>query len=137
MHIARLFTRKTHDAGVRCQVKCRKSQMKYRIIAAILCTGLSFMAIGLSLKIAFPLFIPAWVLYFFILFYWVRDNRAPKILIFIGAVVGALSVVLSAFTAILWAFPSIVLMLHVIKCSFWPQKPNKSGERDALTGGPS
>lgn len=83
------------------------------------------MAIGMSLKIAFPLFIPAWVLYVVISFYWVRDNRAPKVLVVIGGVVGILSVVFSAFTAIFWAFPSIALMLNVIKCSFWPQTPNK------------
>jgi hypothetical protein len=66
--------------------------MKYRLIAAILCTSLSFMAIWLSLKIAFPLFIPAWALYVLILFYWVRVNHAPKTLVAIGAIIGALSV---------------------------------------------
>lgn len=100
--------------------------MKYRLIAAILCTALSFMAIWMSFKIAFPVFIPPWAIYISILFYWVRDNRAPKALVVIGAVVGVLSVVFSAFTAIFWAFPSIALMLHVTKCSFWPQTPNKS-----------
>jgi hypothetical protein len=83
------------------------------------------MAIWLSLKIAFPLFIPAWALYVLILFYWVRVNHAPKTLVAIGAIIGALSVLFSTFTAIFWAFPSIALMLHVTKCSFWPKTPNK------------
>lgn len=99
--------------------------MKFRFIAAIICTSLSFMAIGLSLKIAFPLFIPAWALYGLILFFWVRDNHAPKALVVIGLLVGTLSVVFSAFTALFWAFPSILLMIHVAKCSFWPQTPAK------------
>ncbi|WP_444914624.1 hypothetical protein [Microbulbifer sp. TRSA007] len=100
--------------------------MKYRLITAILCSSLSFLAIGVSLKIAFPFFIAAWILYFLILFYWVRDNRAPKALVVIGTVVGVLSVVFSAFIAIFWAFPAIALMLHVAKCSFWPKTPYKS-----------
>lgn len=108
--------------------------MKYRLIAAILCSSLSFMAIGLSLKIAFPLFIPAWVVYVLILFYWVRDNCAPKALVVVGSFVGILSVVLSGFTAVFWAFPSIVLMLHVAKCSFWPQTPNKLNQQGPAAG---
>ncbi len=75
----------------------------------------------LSLNIAFPLFIPAWSLYCLILFYWVRDNRAPKALVVIGFVVGVCSVVFSMFMAIVLAFPAIILMLYVAKCSFWPK----------------
>ena len=108
--------------------------MKYRLIAAILCTGLSFIAIGLSLKIAYPIFIPAWLLYFSILFYWVRDNRAPKALVVIGAVVGFSSVLFSALTAVLWAFPSIAIMLHVAKCSFWPKKTTKLKKQELVEG---
>lgn len=92
------------------------------------------MAIDMSLKIAYPLFIPAWVLYFIILFFWVRDNRAPKALVIIGAITGVLSVVFSLFTAIFWAFPSIALMLHVAKCSFWPQTPNKLNQQKPAAG---
>lgn len=84
------------------------------------------MAIGLSLKMAFPLFIPAWALYVLILFYWVRDNRTPKALVAVGAIVGVLSVLFSTFSAIFLAFPLIALMLHIAKCSFYPQTPNKS-----------
>jgi hypothetical protein len=95
--------------------------MKHRFFTAVLCSCLSYMAIWLSLKIAFPLFIPAWSLYFLMLFYWVRDNRAPKALVVIGFVVGVCSVVFSMFLAIILAFPAIILMLYVAKCSFWPK----------------
>lgn len=95
--------------------------MKHRFFTAVLCSSFSYMAILLSLNIAFPLFIPAWSLYFLILFYWVRDNRAPKALVVIGFVVGVCSVVFSMFMAIVLAFPAIILMLHVAKCSFWPK----------------
>jgi hypothetical protein len=100
--------------------------MKYRLIAAILCTVPSFMALGISLKINTPLFISTWAIYFLILFFWVKNNCAPKTLLIIGTVLGVTSVVLSNFVALLLAFPSIALMVHVIKCSFFPLTPNKA-----------
>lgn len=99
--------------------------MKYRIIAAILCTAPSFLALFATQKMGEPLFIAAWGMYFLILYFWVKNNYTPKILLIIGTILGVVSVVLSNYAGLLLAFPSIMLMFHVIKCSFVSQAPNK------------
>lgn len=100
--------------------------MKHRLIAATLCTIPSFLALLISQKMGSPLFISAWGMYFLILVFWVKNNCAPKALLIIGTIFGVVSVVVSKFTGLLLAFPSVMLMVHVIKCSFFPQAPNKS-----------
>jgi hypothetical protein len=95
--------------------------MKSRLLAAIVCTAFSFMAIKISWSIKSPLFIAAWAAYLLILFYWVKSNRAPKALLIAGTLLGLASVLASFFVGLLWALPAIVLMLHVIWCSFRAQ----------------
>jgi len=105
--------------------------MKYRFIAAITCTISSFMALAISIEVNAPLFIPTWAFYFLILFFWVKDNYAPKTLIIIGTILGVTSVIASYFVALLWALPSVILMIHVIKCSFFPPTTNNALKHDA------
>ena len=81
-----------------------------------------------------PLFIAAWGMYFLILFFWMKNNSAPKALLIIGTILGVVSVVVSNYAGLLLAFPSIILMLHVIKCSFVPQAPNKLNQQGPSAG---
>lgn len=97
--------------------------MKYRLLAAVICTAFSCMAIAFSFSMKQPLFIAAWGAYLLILFFWVRDNQAPKALLIIGTLLGVISLCASYFVGLLWAFPAVALMLHVIKCS-WRAKIN-------------
>lgn len=76
------------------------------------------MALQISLAVINPLWIAAWAVYFAILVFWVKDDRAPKSIVVLGAVLGTLSVISSYFVALLWAAPSIALMLHVIRQTF-------------------
>jgi hypothetical protein len=107
--------------------------MKYsllRFLAAIVCTGFSFMAIDISINpIIFnktPLFLASWCFYFVILCFWVKDNRAPKVLVIVGSILGVISVFASFFGALILAFPSVALMLHVVKCTFWSRPSYKA-----------
>lgn len=92
--------------------------MKYRLFAAVVCTAFSFMAIKMSWAAPSLLFIAAWIAYFSSVFFWVRSNRAPKFLLIVGTLLGCASVLGSYFVGLLWAFPAIMLMLHIIWCSF-------------------
>jgi uncharacterized membrane protein len=105
--------------------------MKYRLLAAIVCTAFSFMAIQMSFIIKSSLFIAAWAAYLLILFFWVRSNRAPKALLIAGTLLGVVSVLVSLFTGLLLAFPAIALMLYVIWCSFRSATPDITVKRDA------
>ena len=105
--------------------------MKYRLLAAIVCTAFSFMAIHMSFSIGSPIFIAAWVAYFLIIYFWVKTNRAPKSLLIAGSLLGLVSVIGSYFVGLMWAFPSIALMSHVIWCSYRAVAPNISVMRDA------
>lgn len=102
--------------------------MKYRLCAAIVCTALSFMAIKMSWAGQSPLFIAAWIAYFSSVFFWVRSNRAPRLLLIVGTLLGSASVLGSYLVGLLWAFPAIMLMLHITWCSFRtataPPQPN-------------
>jgi hypothetical protein len=62
--------------------------------------------------------ISAWVVYLLILFFWVRSNRAPKALLIAGILLGVASVIRSFLFGALLASSAIVLMLHIIWCSF-------------------
>ena len=106
--------------------------MKWRLFAAVVCTAFSFTAIDVSWTTKSPLFIAAWVAYLLILVFWVRSNCAPKILLIAGTLLGVASVVGSYFVGLMWAFPAIALMLHVILCSFRTKAPNLAVKRDAL-----
>ena len=108
---------------VNSNVRCR---MKYRLLAAIVCTSFSFMAIHMSISIGSPIFIAAWVAYFLIIYFWVKTNRAPKALLIAGSLLGLVSVIGSYFVGLMWAFPSIALMFHVIWCSYRAVSPNIS-----------
>lgn len=70
--------------------------------------------------------------YFAILYFWVRYDRAPKALVVAGAVLGVLSVIGSYLMAFLVAAPSIVLMLHVLRRTFFPD-----GRKDARSVAPN
>ena len=94
-----------------------------RLTAAIMCTGFSFMAIEFSFETKNPLFIASWIAYFLILIFWVRNNSAPKPLLILGTIMGSFSIVISMFIGLLWAFPAIVLIIHVIKCSYFTVTP--------------
>jgi formate-dependent nitrite reductase membrane component NrfD len=107
--------------------------MKYRLLAAVVCTAFSFMAIKLTFIMKSPLFIlfiAAWAAYLLILFFWVRSNRAPRALLIAGTLLGVVSVLVSFFTGLLLAFPAIALMLHVIWCSFRAATPDIAVKRD-------
>jgi hypothetical protein len=93
--------------------------MIIRLMTAIICTCFSFMAISFSLMGYAPVLLVAWGVYFLILYFWVKHNRAPKALVIIGTIVGIIAVVFSYFSAFFFAFPAIALMLHVIKCTFF------------------
>ena len=92
--------------------------MKYRLLAAVVCTAFSFMAIRISWDLKSPLLITAWVSYLLILLFWVRRNCAPTPLLIAGTALGLACVLGSYFLGLLLAFPAIALMLHVIRCSF-------------------
>jgi hypothetical protein len=104
--------------------------MKYRLLAAIVCTAFSFMAIQMSFVMKSPLFIAAWAAYLLILFFWVRSNRAPRALLIASTLLGIASVFESYFVGLLWAFPAIALMFHVIWCSFRAATPDIAVKRD-------
>ena len=101
-------------------MKHSTKSLMIRLIASMVCTGFSFIAIEASFDMKNPLFIASWVFYFSILLFWVRDNSAPKPLLILGTIFGSISVVFSVFIGLLWAFPAIALMIHVIKCSYFP-----------------
>ena len=63
-------------------------------------------------------------MYFAILYFWIKDNRAPKALMITGTIMGVISVVSSIFYALFIVFPAIVLMIHVIKCTFFSKPQN-------------
>ncbi len=94
--------------------------MYYRLLAALVCTGLSFMALWMSFQMPSLLWFAAWAAYIAIVFFWVRDNRAPRWLMVIGTLLGVTSVCMSLFMALFLASPAIGLMLHVLWCSFRP-----------------
>jgi len=100
--------------------------MKYRLVAAIVCTASSFIGLVFSFTTPFinPLWVASWAIYFVILYFWIKDNRAPKALMITGTIMGVISVVSSIFYALFFVFPSIALMIHVIKCTFFSKPPN-------------
>ncbi|MDR3158293.1 MAG: hypothetical protein LBU11_04635 [Zoogloeaceae bacterium] len=89
------------------------------------------MAIQFSLIMESPLFIAAWAAYFLILFFWVKSNRVPRVLLIAGALLGIASVLESDFFGLLWAFPAIALMFHVIWRSFRTAAPDIAVKQDA------
>lgn len=103
-----------------------RGPVKFRLLVAVICTASSYMALRFSL--AYPTWIwsTAWTAYFTILYFWVRYDRAPKALVVTGTVLGVLSVIGSYLMALLAAAPSIALMLHVLRRTFFPD-----GRKDA------
>lgn len=94
-----------------------------RLITATVCTGASF--IGILASWPRPpsdylnhLWLTAWVAYFLILFFWIKDNRAPKWLMVIGTLLGTLSVLSTFGWAMPFVFPAIGLMVYVLLLSF-------------------
>lgn len=107
--------------------------MKYRLLAATACTAFSSRAIAASLSMKAPLWIAAWVAYLLILCFWVQSDRAPKALLVVGTSLGVVSAISSPFLiALLWALPSVGLMLHVIRCSLRNGAPGFAIKRDVL-----
>jgi hypothetical protein len=101
-----------------------------RFGVAIVCTAFSCIALWISFLGKVPLWITSWVMYFVILYFWIRYNRAPKALLIVGTSMGIISIISSSFLALIFAFPSIVLMFHVIKCSFFSVSSNTGVEQD-------
>lgn len=104
----------------------------WRLIVAICCTALSY--IGLSSAFVawtlyksfnisltqdpffylFPLLWAAsWVVYFLILFFWIKNGYAPKPLMIIGTTLGTLSIIPFP-VGLIFALPAIVLMIYVL-----------------------
>lgn len=93
--------------------------MLYRLLAAVICTAFSWLALAASWRTQTPLWLAAWAVYLLILGFWIKDNRAPKPLLLLGTLLGGVSVLTSPFLlALLWALPAIGLMLHVLRCSW-------------------
>ncbi len=67
--------------------------MKIRLLAAVICTAFSFFASGMSL------------------------------VLMTSTVLGAIAMLTSMFMGLVWAFPAVLLMLHVIKCRYFPPAP--------------
>lgn len=98
--------------------------MPYRLLAALVCTAASFLALEASWSVKAPLWMAAWAAYGLILGFWIVRNRAPKGLMIGGTLLGLASVLTSPFfIALLWALPAIGLMLHVLRCSFRQPRP--------------
>lgn len=103
-----------------------------RLIIAICCTALSYMGLATafvgwtlykSFNISptqdpffylFPLlWAAAWVAYFLILLFWIKNGYAPKPLMIIGTTLGTLSIIPFPLGVIL-ALPAIILMIYVL-----------------------
>lgn len=90
-----------------------------RLIAAIFFTALSYMGIKASWPLyKMPIWGGAWVAYFLILFFWIRDDRAPKTLMLCGTILGTLSVISTFFIGLIYTLPAIALMTYVHILSF-------------------
>lgn len=104
----------------------------WRLIVAICCTALSY--IGLSSAFAawnlykslnispvqntflylFPLLWAAsLVVYFLILFFWIKNGYAPKPLMIIGTTLGTLSIIPFP-VGLIFTLPAIILMIYVL-----------------------
>lgn len=103
----------------------------WRLIVAICCTALSYAGWGTSFYGLYELFDPspirspsfdliillwnaAWIAYFLILFFWIKNGYAPKPLMVIGTILGTLSTISTVFWGLIFALPAIVLMIYVL-----------------------
>lgn len=103
----------------------------WRLIAAISCTAMSYMGLGVAfygaLNVTYPydsffhflslLWSAAWIAYFLILFLWIKNSRVPKPIMATGTTLGTLSVITTMHFSF-FALPAIILMLHVHARSF-------------------
>lgn len=90
----------------------------YRLIATILCTLPSLWAICISFLSFNLLFIAAWLAYFLIAFFWIKNGYAPKMLMSTGTVLGLASLAVEGFLVpLIFTAGSVILMMHVIKCT--------------------
>ena len=104
----------------------------WRLIVAICCAALSYMGlaaafVGLNLYKSFNispvqdpsfylfplLWSAAWIAYFLILFFWIKNGYAPKPLMIIGTALGTLSIIPFPL-GLIFALPAIVLMIYVL-----------------------
>ena len=105
----------------------------WRLIVAICCTAFSYIGlaaafVGLTLYKSFNisavqdpsfylfplLWSAAWIAYFLILFFWIKNGYAPKPLMVIGTILGTLSTISTVFWGLIFALPAIVLMIYVL-----------------------
>lgn len=97
-----------------------------RLIVAICCTVLSYMGLLAALHAASSspqdllsyLWGSAWVAYFLILFFWIKNDRAPKPLMVTGTALGCCSVAITVGWALIHTFPAVALMIYVYARSF-------------------
>lgn len=97
-----------------------KESLSFRLTLAIACTFLSSIGLAMSFREGCLLYLAAWAAYFLILYFWVKDNRAPKLLMVTGTVLGCMSVFSTLFFAMILVltFPAIALMVYVLYLSF-------------------
>lgn len=97
-----------------------------RLIVAICCTAMSYMGIEASWPLyKMPIWGSAWVAYFLILFFWIKNNRAPRILMIVGTLFGTISLFstfllgpMGLFLGLICTLPAIALMTYVHILSF-------------------
>ena len=90
-----------------------------RLIVAIGCTAYSYIPIKESWPPhKSPIWATAWASYFLILFFWIKNNRAPQVLVGVGTIFGTISLLFSFFGGLIYTLPAVVLMIYVLILSF-------------------
>lgn len=92
-----------------------------RSIVVICCTAMSYMGIDATWPPKNPfsfLGTAAWAAYFLILFFWIKNDRAPQILMMVGTILGTLSLLSTFFLGLIYTLPAVALMTYVHILSF-------------------
>lgn len=87
--------------------------MEDRIIISIFCTLFSLPGVVATLSFGNLMWFAAWVAYFSILYFWVKNNRAPVPLVVVGTVLGTVSLGSTFFAALPFTFPGVCLMTYI------------------------
>lgn len=87
--------------------------MDGRIVAAFYCTLFSSFGMVATFSFGNYIWLAAWIFYFLILYFWVKNGRAPVPLVVIGTVLGCISISKIFFAALIFTLPGVCLMTYI------------------------
>lgn len=103
--------------------------MENRVIVSIYCTFFSLVGVVATFSFGSYLWFAAWVAYFSILYFWVKNNRAPVPLVVVGTVLGTVSLGSIFFAALVFTFPGVCLMTYIFFQSILSESSHTQSNR--------